>query len=510
MNKFTPQTPATKPKYITNRELLEEIHQSKVSFSYFVDPKYSRQDAIIRNLDEITEDFIEMLMATKKVKLSGKSRDDLVFRLMTYDHIPLDPERKRKARNVAGEHAKVTFPAFKHYAFDPDGNLIEVGRSHWQGDLETGEFCPDKGQMSRRLAEMFMLLVERYSKRGNWRGYCVDEATEALTKRGWLTGDEITVNDTILSYDQGELKWSKIKSIFRDDFDGNMFHLTADGFDALVTPGHKFITRDGLVPAEDLLSADEIILTGSAGDDVDKEIAKQITGKSLKVSEIDFHGGFRGDGKNQPTVLYKGQVWCPETEYGSFMARRNGTVYLTGNTYVDEMRGLALLQLSQVGLQFDESKSDNPFAFYTTSIRNCLAGDTLILTREHGSVPIEQVAGTDVTLLDGNGDWVKSHVYDHGIQETQRTYFQGGFHKEEIWSTLNHGWVSNGKRVNTEDFEGHNTTIDDLRPSKRVVDDESYRRGIVHGMIYGDGTPRSSRISLKSGYVRIMNPTSGT
>jgi hypothetical protein len=41
-----------------------------------------------------------------------------------------------------------------------------------------------------------------------------------------------------------------------------------------------------------------------------------------------------------------------------------------GYTYNDEMRSQALLQLSQIGLQFDESKSDNPFAYYTAAITN--------------------------------------------------------------------------------------------------------------------------------------------
>jgi hypothetical protein len=41
-----------------------------------------------------------------------------------------------------------------------------------------------------------------------------------------------------------------------------------------------------------------------------------------------------------------------------------------GYTYVDEMRGQALLQLSMIGLQFDESKSQNPFAYYTAAITN--------------------------------------------------------------------------------------------------------------------------------------------
>lgn len=41
-----------------------------------------------------------------------------------------------------------------------------------------------------------------------------------------------------------------------------------------------------------------------------------------------------------------------------------------GYTYNDEMRSQALLQLSQIGLQFDESKSQNPFAYFTAAITN--------------------------------------------------------------------------------------------------------------------------------------------
>jgi hypothetical protein len=69
-------------------------------------------------------------------------------------------------------------------------------------------------------------------------------------------------------------------------------------------------------------------------------------------------------------VDYDAQVWCPETEYGSFVARRHGKVYLTGNTYNDEMQCQALLQLSQIGLQFNESRSENPFAYYTAAVSN--------------------------------------------------------------------------------------------------------------------------------------------
>src|ERR1044071_7860606 len=114
--------------------------------------------------------------------------------------------------------------------------------------------------MTSRLASMFLLLVEQYSRRGNWRGYCLSDSHEALTQRGWLGIDDINETDIVLSYDAGKLKWSKIKSVFRSDYSGKMFKLAGRGIDALVTPGHRFITQRGLKKVEHLQHDDEVIL----------------------------------------------------------------------------------------------------------------------------------------------------------------------------------------------------------------------------------------------------------
>jgi hypothetical protein len=65
-----------------------------------------------------------------------------------------------------------------------------------------------------------------------------------------------------------------------------------------------------------------------------------------------------------------------------------------GYTYVDEMKGQAILQLSQIGLQFDESKSENPFAYYTAAVTNSF---TRILNMEKKSQNIRD------DLLEGAG-----------------------------------------------------------------------------------------------------------
>ena len=72
-------------------------------------------------------------------------------------------------------HVRVNFPPFEQYRLDEDKKPYLVGRSHWKGDLETGEFSKDHGNMTRKLAMMFMKLCERYATRSNWRGYTYNE-----------------------------------------------------------------------------------------------------------------------------------------------------------------------------------------------------------------------------------------------------------------------------------------------------------------------------------------------
>ena len=101
--------------------------------------------------------------------------EELVFRVMNMDHIPLEPGRKKNPKTPADERAKVNFPAFKHYAYQGT-ELKEVVRSHWEGSLSNGQCNVNHGRITNKLGTMFLKLVERYSHRANWRGYTyVDE-----------------------------------------------------------------------------------------------------------------------------------------------------------------------------------------------------------------------------------------------------------------------------------------------------------------------------------------------
>jgi hypothetical protein len=185
-----------KVKYLNNRDLLAEIHRSKCSFSSFSKPEYSQHDIILTSLDKINirtvadakrnkakrqglEAFTKARAnGDKKVKLAECTADyttiaktDVVFRIMTFDHIPLAPGRKKTVKSTADGHDKINFPPFQHWKYNDEGELICVGKSHWKGDLDTGKFSKDHGRITENLGKMFIKLSERYAQRSNWRGY---------------------------------------------------------------------------------------------------------------------------------------------------------------------------------------------------------------------------------------------------------------------------------------------------------------------------------------------------
>jgi len=193
-----------KVKYLNNKDLLKQIHLSKMSFCWIKSPQYDYPDIIINLEDEITD---AVILEAKQNK-AGKMKDfaykqavegyegpankkprqkdflvdpesipdeDVVVRQMTYEHIPLEPGRKKNPRNEAETKAKVNFPPFKHYGLI-NGSWEEVARSHWKGGPKSGKFSVEHGSITNELGKMYLKLVDRYSQRSNWRGYTyVDE-----------------------------------------------------------------------------------------------------------------------------------------------------------------------------------------------------------------------------------------------------------------------------------------------------------------------------------------------
>jgi len=220
--------PSKKPvNYLNNKDILKEIHESKSTYCYFTNPEFHRYDYIVdMPQDSITNSLehafkpesIQQAKETRATRLSVESGTkidpetipvtDLVFRVMTWDHVPVAPKQPRKSvkRKTAKDifefeddpvdpdeifadledvttkkevddmvHVKVNFPPFQHYKIDDSNTFYCVGKSHWKGDLVTGSFSKDHGQITNKLAKMYIMMCEKYAMKFNWRGYTYND-----------------------------------------------------------------------------------------------------------------------------------------------------------------------------------------------------------------------------------------------------------------------------------------------------------------------------------------------
>jgi hypothetical protein len=202
-----------KTNYLNNRDILKEIHLSKNTYCSFQDPALDHQfDIILPSVSKINQKTVAEARRNRadRLKREGTIVDpkkipntDLVFRITCWEHIPMAPKKipktqakKKKIEDIFElelsededplaellevpvldeKHVRLNFPPFYHYRLDENKQPFQVGKSHWQGDFEHGEFSKDHGQMTRKLATMFMKLCERYATRSNWRGYTYNE-----------------------------------------------------------------------------------------------------------------------------------------------------------------------------------------------------------------------------------------------------------------------------------------------------------------------------------------------
>jgi hypothetical protein len=210
----TPTKTPAKVNYLNNRDILKEIHLSKNTYCSYQDPVNDHQyDIILPSLAKINQRTVAEARRNRADRIKRETgvvidpkkiaNTDLVFRITCWEHIPMAPKKipktqakKKKIEDIFElelleeedplaelleepvldeKHVRLNFPPFYHYRLDENKTPYLVGKSHWKGDLTHGEFSKDHGQMTRKLATMFMKLCERYATRSNWRGYTYNE-----------------------------------------------------------------------------------------------------------------------------------------------------------------------------------------------------------------------------------------------------------------------------------------------------------------------------------------------
>jgi hypothetical protein len=215
--------------YLNNKDILKEIHESKNTYCYFQKQEYNKYDFIVDMPQDSLEKCFEHMQKPEVIQQARETRairldienglakgttdpltipiTDLMFRVMTWEHIPVAPKQPRKTakKKTAKDifefeevdpdeifaeledaapikadvddmvHVKVNFPPFQHYKISDTNSYVCVGKSHWTGGIKGGEFSKEHGQITNKLAKMYIMMCEKYAMKFNWRGYTYND-----------------------------------------------------------------------------------------------------------------------------------------------------------------------------------------------------------------------------------------------------------------------------------------------------------------------------------------------
>lgn len=154
-----------------------------------------------------------------------------------------------------------------------------------------------------------------------WVYGCLSEDSEVLTRDGWSNHIDAKGKD-ILVYDVGNdlYKWELPEKWYEYQVESDVaFSIRSEDTDQVVSRGHRcLVERDGKL----------VFVTA-------EELSQQETFPFLIELPSDTKSYEKTYRKTVATVTpteYSGVFWCPTVSTGAFVARRNGKVFLTGNS----------------------------------------------------------------------------------------------------------------------------------------------------------------------------------
>lgn len=149
---------------------------------------------------------------------------------------------------------------------------------------------------------------------------CVDRQTEILTKNGWKTCDDLFVGQEVKSMNPitGKLEWTKIQKIHHYWGTYKMWHYADENLDICCTGNHRIPIKQ--------TDDSEHFLTFANADGISGDTTFAI--KNNEVVEVMLPE------KGLENVETTNFVWCVTTGTGTWVARRNGKIYVTGNSRI--------------------------------------------------------------------------------------------------------------------------------------------------------------------------------
>ena len=97
-----------KVNYLNNRDILKEIHKSKSTYCSYLEREYAQFDIILPSIDKINQRTVAEARRNKADRIKRETGEivdpvklnnqELVFRVVCWDHIPMVPKKLTKAQ----------------------------------------------------------------------------------------------------------------------------------------------------------------------------------------------------------------------------------------------------------------------------------------------------------------------------------------------------------------------------------------------------------------------------
>lgn len=348
---------------------------------------------------------------------------------------------------------------------------------------------------SFNFAKLFDTVIDVISQ-----GTCYEEGTEVLTDKGFKDFRDVKKGEDLLAHvdEYNNISYTDTYDLITEDHNGEMYHYYAEGkFDLSVTPNHRMVfggyrykgEGENIFPdwdeKTDIAQAKDLVL-----DDytrlfyLDENTNVQwVVGSDVQISKVD----------------YQGKVYCATVPLGRLVVKRNNTVCISGNSRKGQFAGYIDIEHPDIEEWLDIHKEGNPiqlmyygvcigdqwlkemkegdaekrriwakvlqrkaesgipYLFFKDNVNNqkpdvykdkdmtiyasnlcCVSGDTTILTKEYGDVPIAEHENEFVTVWNGF-EW-SSNVQLLKTNTNQRLFLVELSNGKSIRCTDYHKW----------------------------------------------------------------------
>lgn len=119
---------------------------------------------------------------------------------------------------------------------------------------------------------------------------------------------------------------------------------------------------------------------------------------------------------------------------------------------------------------------------------NCFSGTVKVITKEYGKVELKELAGKTVNVLTKDAFWAEAFINSFGIQQTVNLKLTMNSRVVNIPVTLDHNWLlADGRLVKTRALK-KGDKVEHITSPKIVECKDDYIKGLLHGVIFGDGS----------------------